>query len=235
MSYAKSKNRIDYESLSANLRSLADSTNRIPLTGLTYEHKNLIYQALIVLLSSAIEEYNKSVIEDWFYQLRIQNATMSKIPVNSRIFGLIHRTAPHYRNYLYKVEGEPKLIEQLDKARNDIYSLINDNAPFTTSYLSKELWGDKKYPSIKNMCVLYNRIGVKNIFESLSLRYHHNFRNQLDSLLSIREAIAHTGLTTVTYTDFISHIDFVDLLINRLDRVLFTHCTIVAGSKYWPR
>ena len=234
MSYAKSKNRSDYENLSANLRSLANSTNRLSI-GLTYDHKNLIYQALIVLLSSAIEEYNKSVLEDWFYQLRIQNALMKQIPVNSRMFGLLHRTAPHYRNYLYKKENESILIEQLDKARNDINSLLNDNAPFTINKLSRDLWGDKKYPSIKNMCVLYNRIGIKDIFKSIEIKYHHNFKIQLGSLLSIREAIAHTGLTTVTYSDIRNQIDFVDELINKLDRVLYSHCSKVAGSQFWPR
>lgn len=234
MSYAKSKNRIDYENLSVNLRSLANSTDRLTI-GLTYEHKNLIYQALIVLLSSAIEEYNRSVIEDWFYQLRIQNAQMGQLPVNSRMFGLLHRAAPHFRSYLYKVENESKLIEQLDRARNDISNLVNDNATFTAQYLSKELWGDKKYPSIKNMGVLYNRIGIEDIFGRLSLRYHRDYKNKLSSLLSIREAIAHTGLRTVTYTDIIDQIDFVDELINRLDRVLYTHFSLVAGSQYWPR
>ena len=235
MSYAKSKSRADYENLSSNLRSLASSTNRIPLTGLTYDHKNLIYQALIVLLSAAIEEYNKTVIEDWFYQLRIQNAHMSQIPINARMYGLLHRTAPHYRNYLYKKDNEAGLIEQLEKAKSDIHCLVNDHSVFSTSYLSKEVWGDKKYPSIKNMCILYNRIGIKNIFDSIAKRYHHNFKNQLESMLSIREAIAHTGSTTVTYTDFIGHIDIVDDFINRLDRVLYTHCCIEAGSQYWPR
>lgn len=235
MSYSKSKNRTDYENLSASLRSLADSTNRIPLTGLTYDHKNLIYQALIVLLCSAIEEYNKSLIEDWFYQLRVQNANMGQIPVNSRMFGLLHRTVPYYRNYLYKKDGESIIIEQLDKARIDIQSLVNDNAPFTTLYLSKELWGDKKYPSIKNMGVLYNRIGIKDLFGSLSARFHYNFKNQLSSLLSIREAIAHIGQATLTYSDIIGHIDFVNLLINKIDRVMFSHCNIVAGSQYWPK
>lgn len=116
MSYAKSKSRSDYENLSLKLRSLASSTDRIPSAELSYDHKNLIYQALIVLLSSAIEEYNKSVIEDWFYQLRIQNAQMHQVPVNARMYGLLHRTAPHYRNYLYKKNNEDKLIKELDKA-----------------------------------------------------------------------------------------------------------------------
>lgn len=205
------------------------------MSSLSYGHKNLIYQALVVLLSSAIEEYNKSVIEDWFYQLRIHSAQMSQIPVNARIYSLIRRTAPHYRNYLYKIENESKLIDQLDKARNDISNLVNDEAVFTTSYLSKEVWGDKKYPSIKNMCVLYNRIGIKNIFHSIEERYHHNYKPQLDSLLSIREAIAHTGNTTVTYTDIVGYLDLVDALIDRLDRVLCTHCCNEAGSQYWPR
>lgn len=235
MSYAKSKSRSDYESLSMKLRSLATSTDRIPFAELTYDHKNLINQALVVLLSSAIEEYNKSVIEDWFYQLRIQNAQMHQIPVNARMYGLLHRTAPHYRNYLYKKENEDKIIMELDKAKNDIHNLVNDNAVFSTSYLSKEVWGDKKYPSIKNMSILYNRIGIKNIFDQIAVRYHHNYKNQLDSLLSLREAIAHTGYTTVTYTDIIGHIDLVDKLINRLDRVLYTHCCKGAGSQYWPK
>ena len=87
MSYSKSLARQGYESFSSQLLSLAKSTEKINSHALTYAHKNLIYQSIVVLLSSSIEEYHKTFIEDWFYKLRSSNVTMAKLPDNTKLYG----------------------------------------------------------------------------------------------------------------------------------------------------
>lgn len=63
MAYHKSKARIDFEQKSNDLLKLAQSISYKKVK-ISYNHKNLTYQATIVLLSSAFEEYLRTMVED---------------------------------------------------------------------------------------------------------------------------------------------------------------------------
>ncbi len=235
MSYSKSNARIVYDGFSGQLLSLAKSTNAIPAAILTYNHKDLIYKSLVVLLCSSIEEYYKTFIEDWFYKLRSSGVNMNKIPVNARMLGFLHNTEHHYKNFLYDRDSEKDIIEKLVKNKSVLKKYVDDTEPFDMSWLAKNIWSNKKYPSTKNITTLYNRLGISNIFGVLSLLKHKDYKVQLDSFLSVRESIAHAGAGAVTFDDVKAHIEFINELIYLLDKELFKHCCRVAGSAYWPK
>lgn len=52
MPYRKSKAKKDFDEQASELLNMANSTNLIPLSNLSQSHKELIYQSIIVLLSS---------------------------------------------------------------------------------------------------------------------------------------------------------------------------------------
>lgn len=235
MSYAKSSARLGYDGFSSKLMSLAKSTERIKATELTYDHKNLIYQSIVVLLSSAIEEYHKSIIEDWFYRLRINNVTMDKVPDNAKIYGLLHSTEQHYMKFLYSKENEKEILEKLANSKQILKKYVDDTEQFDIGWLAKSVWSNKKYPSVKNTLTLYNRLGIPNIFNVLSSIKHKDYKNQLNSFLSVRESIVHQGAGAVTFEDVKNHIRFINELISLFDKELYKHCCRVAGSAYWPR
>lgn len=202
---------------------------------LTYAHKNLIYQSIVILLSSSIEEYHKTFIEDWFYKLRTSNVTMAKIPDNTKVFGLLHNTEQLYRSFLYDRNNEKDTLDKLVNAKHILKKYVDDNERFDISWLAKNVWSNKKYPSIQNIVTLYNRLGIHNIFNSLSETKHRDFKNPLNSFLSVRESIAHQGAGAVTFIDVKNHIEFVNELIYLFDKELYKHCCRIAGSAYWPR
>lgn len=235
MSYSKSNAKLEFDCFSGQLLSLAKSTNAIPTATLSYNHKDLIYKSLVVLLSSSIEEYHKTFIEDWFYKLRVSGAHMDKIPINARMFGFLHNTEHHYKNFLYDRDSEKDIINKLAKNKAVLKKYVDDFEPFDMSWLAKDVWSNKKYPSTKNISALYNRLGISNIFGLLSSLKHKDYRLQLDSFLSVRESIAHAGAGAVTYDDVYDHIKFVNELVYLFDKELYKHCCHVAGSAYWPR
>lgn len=235
MSYSKSYARTVYDDFSHQLLLLAKSANRIPNTTLSYNHKDLIYKSLIVLLCSAIEEYHKTFIEDWFFRLKLAGVKMNKIPINARMIGFLHNTENHYKNFLYNRENEKDIIDKLTGSKDILKKYVDDNELFDITWLPNCVWGNKKYPSVKNMAVLYNRLGIPNIFDALSMSRHKDYKGNLDSFLSVRESIAHTGAGTVTYDDVKRHICYVDDLIHSLDRVLHRHCCQLSGSVNWPK
>lgn len=235
MSYAKSNSRVVFDNYTTQLLSVAKTTNRIPLGVLSYAHKNVIYQSLIVLLSSAIEEYHKTFLEDWFFKLRTSRVTMDKIPVNSRMFGFLTATEHHYKSFLYNREGEKDIIKSLVKQKGLLKKYIDDVEVFDLSKFEVAILNKKKYPSTKNVEILYNRLGIPSIFNALSMMGHRDYKTQLDSFLSIRESIAHVGAGAVTFTDVKNQIAFLQEFIYLLDKELYKHCCRVAGAVYWPK
>lgn len=235
MSYSLSNSRARFVSYSSQLLSVAKTTNKLPLGQFSYSYKNYIYQSIVVLLSSAIEEYHKTILEDWFFRLRTASVTMDKIPVNSRMIGLLSVTEHHYKNFLYDREGEKDILKMLAKQKDAMKKYVDDAEAFDHKRFGMIVLGKKKYPSTKNLDALYNRLGIPNIFNVLSKIRHKDFKTQLDSFLSVRESIAHEGAGAVTYDDVKNHISFLNELIYLLDKELYKNCCRVSGSAYWPK
>ena len=235
MSYTKSNARVVFESFTTQLMSLATSTNKINAAFFSYGHKNLVYQSIFVSLCSAIEEYHKTIIEDWFYQLKASNVPMAKIHDNTRLFCLLFGTEQDFKNFLFDRDNEKKTIEKLVLKKSILKKCIDDNEHFDMDWLARNVWSNKKYPSTKNITTLYNRLGISNIFEELKKLKHKDYKMQLDSLLSIRESIAHVGAGAVTFYDVKKHVNFVKEFVYLLDKELYKHCCRVAGSAYWPK
>ena len=235
MSYSKSNARDVFDNFSRQLYSLAKSTKAIPGASLSYNHKDLIYKSLVVLLCSSIEEYHKTFIEDWFYKLRSSGVNMDKVPVNARIFGFLHNTEHYFKNFLYNREGEKEIIDKFARSKDVLKKYVDDTEPFDMSWLAANVWSNKKYPSTKNIETLYNRLGIPNIFRVLSAVKHKDYKTPLDSFLSVRESIAHAGAGAVTFDDVKKYIDFVNEFVHLLDRELYKHCCHAAGGDNWPR
>lgn len=143
MSYTKSSARKGYDIFSSQLLSLAKSTEKISSPAFTYAHKNLIYQSIVVLLSSSIEEYHKTFIEDWFYKLRTSNVPMAKVPENARMYGLLHNTMHLYRGFLYDKENEKETLEKLVNTKQILKKYVDDTEMFDINWLANNVWSNK--------------------------------------------------------------------------------------------
>lgn len=83
--------------------------------------------------------------------------------------------------------------------------------------------GNRKYPSVKNIKAIFNRIGVPNIFHRLNAITKRDSEKVLQSFLDIRQAIAHQSPPNLTYPDVRSYIRNVQGIVRALDRILYTH------------
>lgn len=234
MSYCKSTARIDFDLTANYLLEKARQTERIPLATMPQELKILVFQAVLVLLSSNVEEYHRQIIDGWFYKLRMQKAQMGKVPLNTRMLGLLKSTESGVKEYLFKKTSERASIENFNKGRLTMSKYLNDAELFDMSYLHSTVYGDKKYPSQDNIKTLYNRIGIPNIFGRINAKAKKDYRPSLKSFNDIRESIAHTGSTSVTYEDVKNQKSFICDFIYMLDKELYCHCCSISGSQYWP-
>ena len=230
MPYSKSRARKDFETESNKLVKLAKKVS-FKSSPLTYEHKQLINQSCIFLLSARMEDYTKNLIEDLIYSYRTNGALLQHIPKNVRTKVLLDNQVNHYRTY-YNSSDEKALLRNIS-IDNHCYQLLDDNVAFSTQVLPYNIIGTNKYPSIKNLKILYHRLGINDIIKELHRKAKKDITTGIESFLSLRESIAHQGAPTITYNDIERHFKNINEAINYLDRIVYSHIKKESGDTYW--
>lgn len=230
MPYSKSQARIDFETGTKSLKQVAKKVS-YKSSPLKYEQKLLIFQSTIFLMSAKIEEYTKVLIEKIIFNYKSRNALMSEIPENIRTKVLIDNQLVHYKNFNHNSD-ERKLLEKINCGKS-YYEILNPTNRFSNSINPKNVLATNKYPSTNNFKILYYRIGINDIFNEIASRGRKDYKSQLESFLSIREAIAHQEAPVLTFQDVERHLDNLIDLINKIDRVVFSHIVKISGDNYW--
>jgi len=230
MPYSKSRARQEFETESNKLVKLAKKVS-YKSSPLTYEHKQLINQSCIFLLSARIEDYTKNLIEDLIYRYRLNGANLGNIPKNIRTKTLLDKQVQHYRNY-YNSSDERKLLNSIS-IDNNFYELLNDTSVFNTQIHPSNIIGTNKYPSIKNLKVLYLRMGITDIIVELNRKSEKDLKTSLESFLSLRESIAHQGAPTITFDDIERNFKNINEIIKYFDRIIYSHISNESGSTFW--
>ena len=231
MPYNKSRARQEFETTSKKLDSLAREISYKKVT-LSYDHKNLIYQSTIVLLCSSLEEYLRVFVEDLFFSYKSNSAILSDIPSNLRTYSLFLKQKAIFENFTNN-RDEVKILEKMNIENEHLYSVINDNDVLNNQIKAKEIVNDKKYPSPKNIKILFNRFGIKDLFVETNKIGKKDYEFLLRSFLDIRETIAHQESTDLTYIDVKRNFKNINDLIDKLDRISFKYICNVSGLKYW--
>jgi len=231
MSYSKSSARIEFESEALKLKNLAQkiSYNYSPLS---YDHKQLIFQSCIFLLCARIEDYTKNFLENILYNYRTKGAKLKDLPENTRIKTIIDHQKDHFKSF-YNQEDEKKLIGKLSFSSNISYQLIFDENPFTNQIRVGNIIATNKYPSIKNLNKVYNRLGIDNITSKINIKASKDLKTSFESFLSLRESIAHQSTTSITIDDVKRHFLNVIEYINYIDRIVYSHICKTSKSIFW--
>ncbi|WP_343703226.1 HEPN domain-containing protein [Chitinophaga sp.] len=230
MPYSKSRARKEFEIEVNKLLKLAKKVS-YKSSPLTYGHKQLVNQSCIFLLSARIEDFTKNLIEDLLYSYRSKGATLNAIPRNIRTKTLLDRQVNFYRSY-YNSSDERSLLKSIS-IDSPYYGIIDNAANFTNQVFPTNIIGTNKYPSIKNLQILYFRVGINNIISDLNRKARKDIKTNIESFLSLREAIAHQGAPAVTFNDVERHFKNMVEAINYLDRVVYSHIRKESGDKYW--
>jgi hypothetical protein len=231
MPYSKSRARREFELTYIELLSLARQIS-FKKVKLSYDHKNMIYQSSIVLLCSSLEEYLRVFIEDMFYRYKINGASLSELPLNPRTFSLFHKQRAIYEAFIHN-RDEAKVLEKLKVSNNTLYAVVDDNMILTNQVDAKSIVNDKKYPSPKNIKILYNRIGIKNLFAETNRLGRKDYEFILRSFLDVRETIAHQESTDLTFIDVKRNFENIKDFIDKLDRLTYKHICDVSGQRFW--
>lgn len=230
MSYRKSQSRVDFEEGTISLKRVAKRIS-FKSSPLTYEQKQLIYQSAIFLMSPKIESYSETLIENIVFNYKSKEATINELPDNIINRTIVDNQLTHYRNFINNSD-ERKLLEKINH-KNHYYKMLNENEKICDFISARTILATNKYPSLKNMKILYFRIGIQDVMKAIQIRGQKNYKDQLESFLSVREAIAHQAAPSLTFEDVERHLNNLIEIINSIDRVVYSHITKVSGEKFW--
>ncbi len=231
MSYKKSRSRITFEQSADALLRLSRFAS-LKRNGFSYDHQNLVFQSAIFRACAAIEEYLKTFSEDLLFSFKSQGAKLCDVPSNLRASSLLIRQTADFKKYII-LGDEGALLKRLQPS-SGIFSVCRDNDSLVNQIGLNELLGTKKYPSIKNIKVVYNRLGIADIMQAAHKRGKKDYTGRLESFLSVREAISHQLPPPLTFQDVKRHFANIAELLNQFDRIAFSHIARVSDKKYWP-
>lgn len=231
MSYQKSRARTAFEQSVRDLLRLSRFAS-LKKNRFSYDHQNLIYQSAIFRACAAIEEYLKTFSEDLLFSFKAQGAKLSDIPTNVRASTLLYRQAESFKTYILHGD-EVAMLKRLQPSAS-VFSVCRDHDLLVNQVGKNDILGTKKYPSIKNLKIVYNRLGISDIMQEAHKRGRKDYTGRLESFLSVREAISHQLPPSLTFQDVDRHFANIIELLNQFDRITFSHLAKVSDKKYWP-
>ena len=97
------------------------------------------------------------------YEYRRNSATLKDLPENSRALSVLLKQNNTFKNHVFNGD-EAKALKSL-QVNSSVFQITQDDAVFTNQLSASMIIGTKKYPSVKNIKVLINRLGIKNILK----------------------------------------------------------------------
>lgn len=190
-------------------------------------------QCCILQASAATEEYIKAIFDGWAFKLRqLDAATAVNIPMRIRALIVKNRLRGKFSKYITD-NDEKALLDGLSQ-ESHIWALMVGNSPIPRYFDGSSIYLDQKYPSHKNIKLIFSRIGVDNVFDSLSRILKSDAEYALTAFNSVRTALAHEAPPQLTYNDVKDNLKRISNIVRAMDCLLFSTLNSYAGVGCWP-
>ncbi|MGH5635718.1 HEPN domain-containing protein [Citrobacter portucalensis] len=231
MAYIKSASRKQFEQIYSSLLEQVRYVSTIKNLRIDIVHS--VYNNAIFRASAAFEDYIKEVLEDWIDMLNKNNGCLSHLPDEIILFSLFKNQEKNFIKYVAH-GSESMVMDDLNKCKDKLKALSTPNSPVKPVIVPNQLIMDKKYPSKKNIKLLFNRFGIKDIFKVMSEKGKKDYDFMLQSFSDSRTELAHSySSTNITKDTVIDNLNNVKEIVRILDRILYTHVCAKSGSEYW--
>lgn len=208
------------------------------ITLLTAYHKNkkamniyrdVLFGGIIAKLFAEFENYVSDSIDE--YVLILSGISKSDYLHQNTLGTLIKLKInhDHFKNY-YASQDEKKFIKNLhEQYRSGIFSWD----PSTSIRINQsDVLQKNGYPSNDNISMVYWRLGIENIFNSIGADIKRDCRLILDSLNSLRCEFVHQSISpTISAPDLKKNIRDLKEIVLSLDLVTYKHIKILLNPK----
>lgn len=229
MPYSKSKALQQFELAVENLLARCDECKSAKIS---YDLKTLAFQGVILLTCSSLENYLKSLMDDWVFQLKSQQATMAHVPDKTRKILYVRNQSGLFKGFTFN--GNENETSSKVKFNQFAFLLSNDSALVPSYMKGVHIYANKKYPSIDNIKKLFSTLAIEDIFRVMHVKFKKNYSLYLESFLDVRESLAHEFPPDVSYADAKRQVTNIRTLTRKIDSIAFAHLSKTSSKCYWP-
>lgn len=231
MSYEKSIARQDFEDTVKTFHSLSKDVS-LKKRGISHEIQQCVYRNAIFQTSAALEEFIKSILEDWIHLLHKHKKKSSCAP-KELIFWAVGKDQKSAFQQFVLTGDEGKFIAQLSGIKR-LPTFFDEATEIKDIINIYEHIRDRKYPSKKNIIALFRRFGVNNLFKEVQIKGKKDYIKILESFSDVRTEIAHQHPTPdLTFNDIKQQLHSICDFVAKIDRVLYSHIIKTSGQDCW--
>ncbi len=193
--------------------------------------RDAVFQNCVFQLSAVFEDYIFDLLSGWFLKLQSNGANAGALPALTRSLAIIKSQEENFRRYIGD-RDEATLAANIF-GNPGVYLLMQDTEAIPSVDLDNLILKDKKFPSVRNLNVIFKRVGLPKISQEISRRTRLTFELNWQSFMDIRNALAHESPPSITDEDVDRYFSQIKKWVNAVDRTVYSHVVAVSGSGYW--
>lgn len=232
MPYQKSKARKAFE---ADVNVCIDAIRQLDRDAIQNSLiRDYVRSNAVLKTSVEVESYFEDVISDWLAELNANPRPIVDLPPAVRVRHLVSGPMMDvYRRYI-AFSDENQFSRSLGSLLGIAEMEFATNGITCPPLVPSRILDGKKYPSVKNLKILFGRLGMENIFGLLNASAGRNMKLLLESFNDVRGSLAHVGWP-VAYTDddVKNLIATMKIFVHHLDQIFYEHAVHVGGSASW--
>ncbi len=195
--------------------------------------RDSVYYNCVFQVVAVLEDYLLSRLSDWAYLLFSARSTYDAFPVRTRLYLAAGALVSPFRTHV-STDDDKRLVTNLEMFL-EMFKIPQGNVPIASEDDFVALVKKRKFPSSRNFEHLFESIGLVEINKKLSKRIKRtNFRLALESLVNVRNAIAHENPPSVTDVDVKRYISDMRKWLGAIDREIYSHIAKTSGPQFWP-
>lgn len=231
MPYTRSRARLGFE---AQVRELKTAARRASLKRhqIPLDIKTLTFHAALLETSAGLEVYVKTLIEDYAYQAQSNSLRVEHLPPKLRSYVLFCGVRNAFEKY-FSSGDEKELLNSLDLDAH-LFDVAREGSNLNSSMRLTAVPDGRKYPSPRNWELLFRRLGINNLFGSVSSVLKRDAKSMLESFNDVRTAIAHESPPSLTKADVMRHLDNAIDFSRGVDRVAYRQLCAHGKHVCWP-
>jgi hypothetical protein len=193
-----------------------------------------VLASVMVQGSAKMEVYLTSLVSDWVNRANAAGLLVDQLPPQLRAYQLNELAVQGAYSHYIAFGNEPELLDKLAGRLNHASHRFALNGQACPALDSERLCKDRRYPSQRNLKVLFHRFGIVKLFDQLAKSAKAGVSLLLDSFNDVRTELAHEGIPPgLTAGDIRKRLRDAAKFIGHIDRVFFANVGSVGAVSLW--
>lgn len=196
--------------------------------------RDYVLSNAIIRTSAKIESYLEDVITDWISELNAAPRPTDQIPSAMRVRHMANAQMIDACRQFIAFQDEMKFSQACAALLGSVAISFGPNGVPCPAVSAPMVLEGRKYPSTKNIKVLFGRLGISSVFSLLNASAGANMQLLIESFNGVRGSLAHVGLPVgYNANDVKRLLREMKRFVRHVDRVLYSHVLNVSGVTTW--